>query len=352
MRRPLLALLTTALLVVLAACGDDDQATTGATTTEGPRPTVVVTTTVLGDVVADVVGDLAEVEVLLPQGADPHDWEPSARDAAALAEADLVIANGLGLEAGVAPLLDQVAADGVPVLEVAPELSPIPLGAATHAVDDGDTHAEGEGHDHGDDDHTHGTDDDGHDHADDDGHDHGEGLDPHVWMDPDRMGAAAALIATAVADATGLDAAVLAANAAAVDEQLRVADEEIQAELARIPDDRRVLVTNHDSLGYFAERYGFEVVGVVIPGGSTLAEPSAGELAELAAVVADAGVPAVFADATVDTSLAQALAAEAGGDVEVVVLYTGSLGPPGSGADTLVGMLTTNARAVADALAA
>ena len=300
---------TVAVALLLTACGGGS-GSDGAGPSDGQeRPTIVATTGILGDVTRGVVGDRADVEVLLPEGADPHGFEPSARDVARLQEADLVIANGLGLEEGLEPVLDQLAPDGPPVLEVAPQLAPIPVAGG------------------------------------------GDALDPHVWMDPDRMTTAAYLIADAVAGATGLDADALTAGAAAYDERLRAVDEQIQAELAVIPDDRRVLVTNHDSLGYFAERYGFEVVGTVIPGGSTLAEPSAGDLAALAELVAAEGVPAVFADSTVDTGLAETLADETGTDVAVVVLYTGSLGPAGSGAETYLDLLVTDARLVAAALA-
>ena len=341
MRRPLTtaAVAAVAALLALAGCSSDDDGTTTAATgaADDERPTIVVSTGILGDLTTAVVGDRADVEVLLPPGGDPHGYEPSARDVAAMTEADLVVVNGLGLEEGLEPVLDQVADDGVPVLRVAPELAPIPFAGGSHDhTDEGDDHTDE------DDEHV----EEGDDHADEDG----EALDPHVWMDPDRMTTAAYLVADAVAGATGLDADELTASAAAFDEQLRAADEEVQALVATVPEERRVLVTNHDSLGYFAERYGFEVVGTVVPGGSTLAEPSAGELAELAEVVADAGVPAIFADATVDTALAESLAAESGADVEVVTLYTGSLGPEGSGAETYVGLLTANAQRIAEAL--
>jgi zinc/manganese transport system substrate-binding protein len=118
-----------------------------------------------------------------------------------------------------------------------------------------------------------------------------------------------------------------------------------------VPVDRRVLVTNHDALGYFADRYGFEVVGTVIPGISTQAAADAADFAALATTVRDRGVPAIFAETTSSTALADALAAEVGRDVAVVTLYTGSLGPPDSGADTYVGMLETDAHRIADALA-
>jgi zinc/manganese transport system substrate-binding protein len=119
--------------------------------------------------------------------------------------------------------------------------------------------------------------------------------------------------------------------------------------LAAVPPERRVLVTNHDVFGYFAERYGFEVLGAVIPAGSTLAEPSAHDLDDLATLIEQAGVPAVFADTSAPSRLADALAGE-GTDVEVVELYSESLGEPGSEGATYIGMVRTNARRIADAL--
>ncbi len=124
----------------------------------------------------------------------------------------------------------------------------------------------------------------------------------------------------------------------------------MQELLAGVPPERRLLVTNHEAMGYFAERYGFEILGVVIPGGSTLAEPGAAEVAELAAIIREAEVPAIFAETSYSTALADALASEAGTEVEVVELYTESLGEPGSGAETYTGMVTTNAERIAAAL--
>jgi zinc/manganese transport system substrate-binding protein len=109
-------------------------------------------------------------------------------------------------------------------------------------------------------------------------------------------------------------------------------------------------VTNHEVFGYFADRYGFEIVGAVIPSLTTNAEASAADLAELADVVSAERVPAIFAEATRSTQLADTLAQAVGGDVEVVELFTESLGAPGSGAETYMGMMRTNADLVADAL--
>ncbi len=282
-----------ALALTAAACGDS------AGGGDGLR--VLATTTILGDVVATVADDDAAVTVLLPPGADPHAYQPSAREVAAIEEADLVVANGLGLEEGLGAVL---ASDNV--VEVAPRLDPIPFGTEVSGT-----------------------------------------LDPHVWMDPLRMAEATRLIA---AELTRVAPEVeWSARAEAYMARLAEVDREITELLAPIPPERRKLVTNHDSLGYFAARYGFEVVGTVIPGGATLAAPSSAELAALVELIEREGVRAIFVETTESPDLAEALAAEAGG-VAVVELYSGSLGEPGSGADTLPGMLATNARRIAEAL--
>jgi zinc/manganese transport system substrate-binding protein len=301
-KRSLPTLLVVAVLIS-GACGD------GSADTAGVR--VVATTTVLGDVARNVVGDDGSVEVLLPIGADPHDYQASARQVAAIQEADLVIANGLGLEEGLADVLESAAADGANLLTVAPFLDPLPFG---------------------------------HDNADD----AAAGDDPHVWLDPLRMADATRIIAR---ELTKVDGNVdWTARGGAYADELATADAAIQAMIEVVPPQDRKLVTNHDALGYFASRYGFEVVGVVIPGGSTLAEPSSAELTELVTIVEQAQVRAIFAETTNPEVLADAVAAEAGGDVIVVELFTGSLGEPGSGADTLIDMLTTNAQRIARAL--
>jgi zinc/manganese transport system substrate-binding protein len=303
--------LLAAVMLLAAACGNDDAASPEASPTtqagtdtaetadsDGPRPLVVATTSILGDVVERLVGDDAEVEVLMPRGADPHDFELSARQAASLRDADLVVANGLELEIGILGAIDGAADDGTTVVEVAEFLSdPLPFGAHGHSHDDDDHGHEDDDHghshdddDHGHDDDDHGHDDDDHGHShdddvhghDDDGHGHGD-YDPHFWHDPTRMIEVLPGLADELAAALPeLDADDLRDRADAFADELRDLDAEVEEILAEVPDERRYLVTNHDSFGYLADRYGFEVVGVVIPGGDTLASPSPGSLAGLA----------------------------------------------------------------------
>lgn len=285
----------------------------GACATPTPAaPPVVATTSILGDVVGQVVDDSLPTVTLIPVGADPHDFRPSARQAGVVAGALLVVANGLGLEERLADLLSAAAADGTPVIEIGPLVDPLPFGVEAGPE---------------------------------------AGLDPHVWLDPLRMAKAARLIAARLAE---LDPSTPAGTWTDRGEryagELERLDGRIRDILSVVPPERRLLVTNHDALGYFADRYGFRIVGTVIPGGSTLAEPSSSELGELVRTIETTGVPAIFVETTTSADLATTLAAELGRPIEIVELYTGSLGEPGSGADSYVGMMETDARRIAAAL--
>jgi zinc/manganese transport system substrate-binding protein len=287
-----------AFSLMLAGCG--------AESTGGEGLRVVATTTILGDVARNVVGDGAGVEVLIPLGTDPHDYQASSQQVAAIRQADLVIANGLLLEEGLQDVLRSLTEDGANILELAPSLDPLPFATQAGAED------------------------------------------PHVWLDPIRMAEAAQIIATELTAISG--GARWLSRAESYGAELVAADEQIETILTAVPSAARRLVTNHDALGYFAARYGFEIVGTVIPGGSTLADPSSAELAGLVRVLEEQGVTAIFAETTEPSALAQAVAAEIGDEIEVVDLYTGSLGEQGSGADTLIGLLLTNATRIAEAL--
>ena len=268
---------------------------------------VVATTSILGDVATRVGGPDATVRTLIPVGADPHVYAPSARDAAALRQADVVVANGLGLESGLQSLLRSARSDGANVVEVGPAARP-------RNGPDGRR-------------------------------------DPHFWTDPRRMELAAQAIARALAaradPATGRRIGLRgrAFRAALVREDGRV-----RREVARVPAGRRVLVTNHHVLGYFAHRYGFRVVGAIIPSTSTLATASAADIATLARTIRRHRVPAIFVDSTSPRRLADVLAREAGLNTRIVSLYSESLGPRGSGAESYLGMIRVNTRRIVDAL--
>lgn len=325
---PLARTLVPLALLALAASGCTTSATAATT------PTVVATTTQLGSIVGDIATCTGSTSAtLMGPGDDPHDFSVSSREVATMARAKLVVSNGLGLEAGLASTLGNLASDGARILEVAPLLDPLSYAEIEDAAA-----SDHDGHDH-----EHPTPDDGH------GHD-ADGYDPHVHLDASRMATAARLIGAELTVATG--DARFADCGVQVETALRATDDEVRRILTAVPEDRRVLVTDHEAYNYFAAAYGFEVAGVVIPGGSTDAEPSSTELAALVEVIRTDGVRAVFSNNTVNPRLVDAVARESGTTIQVVQLYEGSVGPQGSGAETYAGMMTTNARLIADALGA
>jgi len=337
--------------MVLAGCGSmaandagQDSSSASASTVAGSGEatgvgvTIVATTSILGDVVRNIVGEDAAVEVIMGPGVDPHGFAPSAAQAQSIREADLVVANGLQLEESLQDAMESAEQDGANVFRVAEELDPVAFAARADHDDHDDQDAE---------------DDDPDDEAEDDAHDdhdHGQ-LDPHVWLDPQRMADGATLIAGAIAEVDdALDDAEWEQRGQDYADQVLALDEEIVEMMAVVPDDQRQMVTNHDSFGYFADRYDFEIIGTVIPGTSTQVDTSAASFAELAGLIVDRDVPAIFAETTSSDRLAQALASEVGRDVAIVELYSGALGEPGSGAETYLDLMRLNAEAIAGAL--
>lgn len=310
-----------AAALILVGCGAGPLGDPGSGAGSGPE--VVVTTSILGDVVGNVLGDVGELHVLMPAGVDPHAFEPSAAEAARIREADLVIVNGLQLEVGLIDTLRSAEDDGVPVVRVADELDPIDFEGDLAHADEGDEN----GNEHGE-----------------------EALDPHVWFDPVRMADAVTLLGERLAEVAPGSAEQVRGNAERYRQELLDLHDRVAEILGGIPDGSRELVTNHDSLGYLAARYDLELVGTVVPGGTTLGEASSREIAELIEKVREADVPAIFVETTAPDRLARTVSAELGGEIEVVELYTGALGPEGSGADTYVGLIETDARRIADAL--
>lgn len=317
-------IVASALVALTAACGDDGAGG------DGGEARIVVTTNILGDVVRELVGDDAEVEVIMPVGADPHELAPSPQQAAAMRDADVLVVNGLGFEVGLLDTIEAAEADGATVVTATDAIDPLPLAAGTHD----DAAAEDAAEDD--------------DHAGEDVEEHE--LDPHFFADPARMAEVAAWLGEQLA--SHVDALDTEAHRSRVDDyvaELQELDAEVADLLAAVPAERRVLVTNHEVFGYFADRYDFEVLGAVIPGGTTLAEPSAADLEDLAQEIAQAQVPAIFAESSSGTRLADALAGE-GTQVEVVELYSESLGAADSNGATYVAMVRTNATRIAEAL--
>lgn len=328
-RTPTVLAVTAALALVVAACGDGGPAGDGVdparVSAPQDRPTIITTTSIWADVVANLACDgSAMVEPLVPVGADPHVFEPSLADRRRLDDADLVVANGLRLEEGLDDTLDASVEAGTPVVRIAEHVGTIDYGAGERRGDGGGADA-------------------------DDEHGHDTGEDPHVWLDPVRVAGVLAPLANRLVADAGLDRSTVDGCLDAYRAELLALDSEIEQLVAPIPDPQRTLVTNHDSLGYFADRYGFEIIGTIIPAPSGLAEANPAQLEALADLIAATGTPAVFAETQHSLDVAEALAARVG-DVQVVTLFTGTLGPDGSGADTYVGLLRTNAELITNAL--
>ena len=341
-RRPH-ALLASGLAVAalaVAGCGsDDDGSATSAGGDDAGSVNVVATTTVLGDIARNVGGDAASVEQLLQPNSDPHDYEPRPDDVVATSKAGIVLASGDGLDGWIEEVVEQSA--GSPRL--------VDLAAALPVRRSG----EEEGHDHAEEEHA-AEDEHGHaegedEHADEqhavgDGHDHGP-TDPHWWHDPTNVIAATEAVRDALTTANPDGRDLYAANAAAYVRKVEALDAGIRRCLAAVPAEQRKLVTDHDALGYFADRYDVEVVGAVIPALTTQAQPSAGEVAELARVIGREGVRAVFPESGSNSKLPEALAQQTGATA-AYHLYGDALGPEGSGADTYLGMEAANADAM------
>lgn len=300
-RRPLAALTVSAIAASgLAACSPpmDD------------RPLIVVSTNILGDVVGELVGDQAQVTTLMKPDADPHSFEISAQEAATLRGADLLVSNGLGLEEGLQQHLDAASAAGVEVFAA---------GDAIRVLEYGEGDAAGM-------------------------------PDSHFWTDPARMIVVVDALEPALREIEGIDDDRLESGVAAYRAELRDLDDDMTAAFAGIPDERRALVTNHHVFGYLADRFDFDVVGAVIPGGTTLAAPSASDLADLVDAVEETGVPAIFAESSSPDRLMQALADEADVHVEVIELFTESLTDPDGGAPDYLTMMRVNTERITTGL--
>ena len=310
MRMRMLFLVLFLASLVLAACSSDAPAASSGALK------VVASTTIVGDVVSQVGGDLIDLTVLFPPGADPHTFEPRPQDIAALSDARVIFINGMGLEEALKPALEANAkgtivsiSDGIEALTFGEELQ-----AGSH---------EGE----------------------DQAHENG---DPHTWTDPNNVIVWAENIAAALSEADPANAEAYRANAEATIASLRELDAWIRAEIEKIPVERRVLVTDHLAFGYFADEYGLEQVGALVGAFSTNAAPSAQELAALEDRIREQGVPAIFVSKTVNPALAEQVAQDTG--IAVVPVYTGSLTAPGGEADSYQAFMHYNVNAIVEAL--
>jgi ABC-type Zn uptake system ZnuABC Zn-binding protein ZnuA len=287
--RARLLLLAALLAAGLAACGDE------GTSGDSSALTVVATTPHVADLAQNVGGRRVDVKTIVPAEADPHDYEPRPSDVAALADARLVLRSGGDLDEWLDDVLDSAGAEA-------------PTATLMDSVDTLDG-------------------------------------DPHWWQDPGNAILAVRAIEARLTEADPEGGAVYRRNAERYLDRLRRLDAGIAACVERVPPDERRIVTTHDALGYFARRYGIEVVGAVIPSLSTQAQASAGDVDRLVEQIRAEDVEAIFPESAVSAKLEEAIAREAGAAVGEP-LYADSLGPEGTGAGTYLGAMAANADAL------
>lgn len=283
---------------------------------------IVVTTNILGDVTSEIVGDVAQVTTLMKPNADPHSFEISAQQAAAMDRADLLVSNGLGLEEGLQQHLDRVIAAGGTQFVAGDHVDVLSYAHDSADARSADGPRDGAAHT-------------------------GDAAtpDPHFWTDPTQMVSVARALTDAITALPGMTADArdqIEARASAYIAELTALDATIAERFAGIPAEHRALVTNHHVFGYLAKRYDFRVLGTAIPGGTTLAAPSAADLSALVTTITAAGVPTIFAETSAPDRLMRVLAEEAGIDVQVVALFTESLTADGGGAASYTEMLQAN----------
>ena len=282
-RKQLKRLASVFALIILASCSNSTETVSESMqTTASPAvelPVVVVTYSVIGDVVAQLVGDKAVVNVLIPDGQDPHEFQPSAKDIEALNNAAIVISNGLDFEEGLEDVLENVVDSGNKVFMVGEHITVL----KTKEADDHE-------------------------------HDHG-GVDPHLWLSPGTMLEMLPALTSALSDALGID---LANSSVALTTNLEELDKEIQQTISGLQDCN--LVSGHDEMGYFAAHYGCQIIGAIIPSFTTTSEATAGELADLKKLIDQYKVAAIFTGLGTNPAVADQLAKELG--IKAVILST------------------------------
>lgn len=295
------------------------------TLAEGEKLRVVATTSLVADVAKRVGGDAIEVTTLMPLGTDPHSYSPTPQDLRTLNEAHVILINGLGLEEALMPMLTELETP-VPVVSVNAGLAPLTYGAGMEA----ETVANAE-------------------EAEEAAADQAHLFDPHTWLSVNNVLLWVDNVAATFAMLDSLNVDSYFSNAAAYQTELTALDEELRAQIDTLPAERRKLVTDHQEFNYFAKDYGFEVIGSVIPGVSTMTSPSAQELAALQEAISAAGVDAIFVGENVNNSVVDQLASDTG--IEVVKLYISSLSEADGPAPDYVTLMRANVNAIVSALA-
>ena len=286
--------------VVATACGSTGPVTSG-------KLRVVATTTIIGDIARNIAGDKTDVITLLTPGVDPHEYEPVPADLQALSQAKIVFANGGGLEPWL-PKIMQSAGSSI-------KIQTLTDGLTLRALNEGGATV----------------------------------TDPHVWFDVNNAIHFAEQIRDSLITLDPANADAYQTNAKNYIARLTDLDSSIKKQVEAIPTKQRLLVTNHDTFGYFAAQYGFKVVGTVFPAGGAEASPSAQQVVELINSIKASQVKAVFTENTLNPELANTIAQEAGVKV-ITQLYTDSLGPKDSPASTYIDLLQFDVKTIVEAL--
>ncbi|MGI6083476.1 MAG: metal ABC transporter substrate-binding protein [Limnochordia bacterium] len=268
------------------------------------RLQVVVTSNIVGDLVQQVGGDHVEVYPLLRPGVDPHTYHPVPADLQRIAAAQLVVLHGLGLDSWADRLIES-SGTKAQVITVTEGITPLMDG----------------------------------DHP-----------DPHCWLDPNLVMIYVSNIGTALKSVDASRARIYSDNASRFATELEELDAWVRTRISSLPEGRRKLVTNHDSFAYFAHRYGFEVIGTVMPSLNPEAEPSARHLTSVVETVRREGVRAIFTEDTLPQTLAETIASQTDHPVRIIRLYTGSLSEAGGKADTYLKFIRSNVQAIVDGL--
>jgi ABC-type Zn uptake system ZnuABC Zn-binding protein ZnuA len=307
-------------LALVAGCGEDDEGGAASGSLD-----VVATTPVAADLARNVGGERVAVTTLMAPNTDPHEYEVRPRDVEAVAEAGVVLRSGGDLDDWLQEAIEGSGSDA-PAVNLIDHVE-TRTGEHGHEEEEGEEHAGEEEEEHAGEE------------------EEGEEIDPHWWHDPRNAERAVVAIRDALAKADPDGAAEYRANADAYINRLRELDTAIAACIDEVPENRRRLVTTHDALGYYAARYGIEVIGTVIPSLSTEGQPSAGETAELVETIRHEGVETIFTESSVNPKVEEAIAREAGAEIGDP-LWADTLGPEGSTGATYLESLAANTQAL------
>ncbi len=268
---------------------------------------VLATESFLGDIAKNVAGNRIKVDTLLPVTIDPHEYEPKPQDMTRLSQSQVLIVNGLGYEAWLQKTLDSLGGKRLVI---------VTTNGLTPDADPSGVHPQG---------------------------------DPHMWMDPRKTINYVEQIRNGLTQADPAGKAIYAQNAAAYIAKLQALDQWVKQQVSQLPVDKRLLVTNHDALGYFAQAYNFKIIGAVIPSVTTDASPSAQQLASLIDTIKKSKAPAIFLDIGENRELADQIASETGANV-ITNLYVESTSGPAGPAPTYIDMIKYDVTTIISAL--